>query len=195
MSPTQDAPTTALTPQQRVWRAADALAANGQRVTARAVRVQARIDATAVQTHLPAWRAEQEAAAADAAAAPPVPEQVIAACGRIWTAAWAEAESHHRRPLDEAGARIEELERQLAQLDTDAAAAEAELAEAQQLRAEAEATANAAVAAQAAAEAQALTEEKARRRAEARAEQAEAALREALQAASDARARSAGLAA
>src|SRR5699024_8169054 len=105
MSTTQDAPTTALTPQQRVWRAADALAADGQRVTARAVRVQARIDATAVQTHLPAWRAEQEAATADAAAAPPVPESVRVAGDRIWTAAWAAAESHHRRPLDEAEAR------------------------------------------------------------------------------------------
>lgn len=181
MSTKESTPT--LTAQERVWRAADELTAAGERPTARAVRQRASIDAAVVQEHLPTWKAEQEAAAADAAAAPPVPAEARGAFDRLWTATWSTAEAHFRPLLDEAEEQIKQLKRHLAQLDAEATEAEAELAEARETAEKAQASAQAAVAAQAAAEAQAITEEKARRRAEGRAAEAEAALRAALEAA------------
>ena len=180
---TEDTQTTQTTdPQTRVWQAADALASSGQRVTVRAVRTLARIDAKEVQEHLPGWRAEQEASAADSSAAPPVPQAARAAFDRAWSAAWAEAEAAHKGPLADAETRIAKLERQLSQLEAEAEAAETEASEARQGRAAAEAAVRDADRAAAASAARALTEEKARARAEARAEMAEASLKAHLEA-------------
>ena len=169
---------TTTTPQDRVWRAATELHDAGRPVTARAVRTRARIDSAAVQQHLQTWRAEQEADAADAAAAPPMPDAVQAALHRAWSAAYAEAEAALRPGLEAAEKRSTTLEAQVTQLVAEADAAEVELAEAAASLEAAWVAARSAEAAAAAAEAQAITEEKARKRAEARAGAAESALRD-----------------
>lgn len=180
MSTTEDTQTTET--QKRVWAAADALQTAGQRVTSRAVRTRAGVDARAVKTHLDSWHAEQEAGQEDAAAAPPVPEGVQAALHRVWGAAYAAAEATLRPALEAAEKRAATLEAQVGQLTAEADACEAELVEAQDALEAAKADARTAEAAAAAAGAQAITEEKARTRAEARAEAAETALRDFLHA-------------
>lgn len=147
-----------ITPEQRVWQAADALREAGTNPTVRAVRMRTGLRTSVVSDALAAWKIEQETASEDAAAAPDMPEAVHHALSRVWTAAWAEAETAAFGPTrdarEAAERRAEELEQALDASEQDLEQAQDRANDAENLAAEERSRA-----AESAARAAALTDE------------------------------------
>lgn len=150
-----------ITPEQRVWQAADALREAGTNPTVRAVRMRTGLRTSVVSDALAAWKIEQETASEDAAAAPDMPEAVHHALSRVWTAAWAEAETAAFGPTRDAREAAERAERRAEELEQALDASEQDLEQAQDRANDAEnlAAEERSRAAESAARAAALTDE------------------------------------